>query len=115
MSNEALPFISNDVVRIFEEFDSDCLADVLRIWDCDSQEWHDGATTIFRFETDDLLVWNVQGGLRAERGAVDTQSFQLRSLVGTSEDSCFAWRSDSSFANLIGRAALSATLLESFV
>ena len=115
MSNEALPFISNEVVELFEEFDGDCLADVLRVWDCDNQGWLDGTTTVFRFESDDLLVWNVMGGLRAERGAVDTQTFQLGSLIGVVEESCVAWRPDSSFGGLIGRAALSATLLESFI
>ena len=115
MSNEALPFISNEVVELFEEFNDDCLADVLRVWDCDNQEWYDCITTVFRFESDDLLVWNVMGGLRAKRGAVDTQTFQLGSRIGATEDSCLTWRPDSSFANLIGRAALSATLLESFV
>lgn len=115
MSNEALPFISNEVKELFEGFDGDYLADVLRVWDCDNQDWFDSTTTVFRFESDDLLVWNVMGGLRAERGAVDTQSFQLGSLIGVTEDFCVAWRSDPSFADLIGRAALSTTLLESFV
>lgn len=115
MCNEVLPCIGNEVVELFEEFDGDCLADVLRVWDCDNQEWLDGTTTVFRFESDDLLVWNVIGGLRAKRGAVDTQSFQLGSLIGVAENSCVAWRPDSLFAELIGRAALSATLLESFV
>ncbi|WP_251213061.1 hypothetical protein [Adlercreutzia murintestinalis] len=115
MSNEVLPFISNEVVELFEEFDDDYLADVFRVWDCDAQNWQNGTTVVFRFENDDLLVWNVMGGLKAKRGAVDTQKFQLGALIGASEESCIAWRSDSSFADLIGRAALSATLLESFV
>lgn len=115
MCNEVLPFIGNEVAALFEEFDGDCLADVFRVWDCDAQDWHDGTTTVFRFESDDLLVWNVMGGLRVRRGAVNTQAFQLGSLVGVSEDSCVTWRSDRSFANLIGRAALSATLLQSFI
>jgi hypothetical protein len=114
MSNEVLPFISNEVVELFEGFDNDYLADVLRVWDCDNQEWFDGAATVFRFESDDLLVWNIMGGLRVKRGAVDTQSFQQKSLIGVAEDRCVAWRPDSSFGDLIGRAALSATLLESF-
>lgn len=114
MSNEVLPFISNEVVELFEGFDNDCLADVLRVWDCDNQEWYDGATTVFRFESDDLLVWTVMGGLRAKRGAVDTQSFQQGPLIGVAEDRCVAWRPDSSYAYLIGRTALSAVLLESF-
>lgn len=114
MSNEVLAFISSEVVELFEEFDGDYLADVLRAWDCDKQDWLDGTTTVFRFESDDLLVWNVMGGLRAKRGAVDTQSFQQGSLIGVAEDRCVAWRPDSSYAYLIGRTALSAVLLESF-
>lgn len=115
MSNEVLSFINNEVVELFEEFDNDRLADVFRIWNCDSQDWADGAVAVFRFESDDLLVWNVMGGLRARRGPVDTQTFQLATLVGSSEDNCLVWRSDPSFTELIGRATLSATLLDSFV
>ena len=44
MSNEVLPFISNEVVELFEEFDDDYLADVLRPWDCDAQDWLDHTT-----------------------------------------------------------------------
>lgn len=47
MSNEVLPFISNEVVELFEEFDGDYLADVFRVWDCDAQDWLDGTTTVF--------------------------------------------------------------------
>lgn len=115
MSNEVLPFISNEVVELFEEFDGDYLADVFRVWDCDAQDWLDGTTTVFRFESDDLLVWNEMGGLKAMRGAVDTQSLgnSICALEGT--EACLAWRVDASFGGLIGRAALSATLLQSFV
>lgn len=115
MSNEAQLFISNEVVELFEEIDDDCLADVLRVWDCDNQEWLDGTTTVFRLETDDLLVWNAMGSPRAERGAVDTQAFQHAALNGASEDSCLARRSDPPFSDYIGKTALSATLLEFFI
>lgn len=115
MSNEVLPFINCEVIELFEGFDNDCLADVLRVWDCDNQDWFDGTTTVFRFESDDLLVWNVMGGLKAERGAVDTQSFCHAPLFGIADDRCVSWRPDPSFADLIGRTALSTVLLESFV
>lgn len=115
MSNEVLPFISSEVIELFEEFDGDYLADVLRAWDCDKQDWLDGTTTVFRFESDDLLVWNVMGGLRVRRGAIDTQSFQLGELVNAADGICVAWRTDPSFVGYIGRTALSAALLESFV
>ena len=81
MSNEVLPFISNEVVELFEEFDDDYLADVLRPWDCDAQDWLDHTTTVFRFENDDLLVWNEMGRLKAMRGIVDTQSFDASLLA----------------------------------
>ena len=116
MSNEVLPYISNDVVELFAMFDNDVLADVLRVWNCDTQDWHDGTTTVFRFENDDLLVWNEMGGLRAVRGAVDTTSFDYALLgEGTEQECCLAWRTDSSFAKLLGESSISSTLLESFV
>lgn len=86
MSNEVLPFISNEIVELFEEFDDDFLADVFRVWDCDTQDWYDGTTTVFRFEGDDLLVWNEMGGLKAMRGAVDTQVFSLGSILDVAEE-----------------------------
>lgn len=115
MSNEVLPFISNEVADLFAQFDDDILADVLRLWDCDAQDWADGTTAVFRFENDDLLVWSVKGELKAVLGAVNTQSFCLGSLLDIADDQCISWRPDPSFADQIGRAARSATLLESFV
>ena len=110
MSNEVLPFISNEVVELFEEFDDDYLADVFRVWDCDAQDWHNGTTTVFRFENDDLLVWSEMGGLKAERGAVDTQAPIEEPL-----NACLVWRADPAFSEEIGNRRLCSTLLESFV
>lgn len=107
--------IDDATKSVFEEFDNDSPADVLRPWDCDAQDWIDGTTTVFRFESDDLFVQNVMGGLDAKRGAIDTQSVQLDLLEGVSDESCITWRSDPSFSDLIGRVALSATLIETFV
>ncbi|WP_278854220.1 hypothetical protein [Gordonibacter pamelaeae] len=115
MSNEVLPFISNEVVELFEEFDDDYLADVLRPWDCDAQDWLDHTTTVFRFENDDLLVWNEMGGLKAMRGIVDTQSFDASLLAPGTKDACLVWRVDAAFGDLVGTIELSATLLELFV
>jgi len=115
MSNEVLSFISNEVVALFEEFDGDYLADVFRVWDCDAQDWYDGTTTVFRFEGDDLLAWNEMGGLRAKRGAVDTQLFDDSIIAPGVKGACLAWRIDASFEDLIGRTALSTVLLESFM
>ena len=115
MSNEVLPFISNEVVELFEEFDDDYLADVLRPWDCDAQDWLDHTTTVFRFENDDLLVWNEMGGLKAMRGIVDTQSFDASLLAPGTKDACLVWHVDAAFGDLVGTIELSATLLELFV
>ena len=56
MSKEVLPFISNEVAESFAAFDDDVLAYVLRLWDCDAQDWSDDHMIVFRFENDDLLV-----------------------------------------------------------
>lgn len=116
MSNEVLPFVSNEVADMFAQFDDDTLADVLRLWDCDAQEWLDGTTTVFRFERDDLLVWSETGALRARKGAVDTSALHAAELpffqFAKEKDPCLAWRADNSYAAYLGESALSKTLLE---
>lgn len=118
MSKEILPYISNEVADLFAQFNSDTLADVLRLWDCVAQEWVDGTTTVFRFENDDLLVWNEMGRLRARKGAVDTASFDpsVTPSVQVAEDNgpCFAWRPDFSFNSYLGESKLSKSLLDVF-
>ncbi len=119
MSNEVVPFISNDVADLFAQFDGDILADVLRLWDCDAQDWIDGTTTVFRFENDDLLVWNEMGGLRARKGAVDTAAFNQSAIpelqTSQGKGDCLAWRPDFSFASYLGESELGQTLLDTFV
>ena len=110
MSKEVLPFISNEVAESFAAFDDDVLANVLRLWDCDAQDWSDDHMIVFRFENDDLLVWNELGGLKARRGPVDTAA-----KPQIEEGPCLIWRPDSSFGEYIGRAELSSALLETFV
>lgn len=110
MSNEVLPFINNEVASLFAAFDNDILADVLRLWDCDAQDWSDDHMIVFRFENDDLLVWSELGGLKARRGPVDTAAKPQHE-----EETCLAWRPDSTFGEYIGRAELSSALLETFV
>ncbi len=118
MSNEVLPFISNEVSDLFTQFDDDILADVLRLWDCEAQDWLDGTTTVFRFENDDLLVWNETGGLRASKGAVDTATFDQSAIPGLhlpeDKGDCLAWRPDLSFASYLGESELGQTLLDTF-
>lgn len=110
MSNEVLPFVSNEVVEAFQGFDDDYLADVLRVWDCYEQDWHDGFTTVFRFENDDLLVWKEMGGLKTKRGAVVTQN-----PIELEPDACLSWMSDPGYSDLFGEKGLSTTLLESIM
>lgn len=113
MSNEVLPFISNEVVELFEGFDGDYLADVLRVWDCDAQDWFDDMTAIFRFETDDLLVWCEAGTIMAVRGAVETRVFDLWDLVDD-DDRCLSWRYDPMFGDLVGSTHSSRRIVRSF-
>lgn len=118
MSKEVLPFISNEVADLFAEFDGDSLADVLRLWDCDTQDWIDGTTMIFRFENDDLLVWNEMGALRASKGAFDTASSSPSAIpslqLAEDKGTCLVWRPDLSFASYLGESNLSQSLLNVF-
>lgn len=95
---------------MFAEFDEDILADVLRLWDCDAQDWSYDRKIVFRFENDNLLVWNELGELKARRGPVDTAAKPQHE-----EEACLSWRPDTSFGAYIGRAELSSALLETFV
>lgn len=102
----AIP-IPDDVCTAFMAFDDDYLADVFRVWNCETQNWFDSTTAIFRFENDDLLVWCEVGCLKAKQGAVATQN----TIEAESED-CLIWMSDPAFSDLFGEKALSSTLLE---
>lgn len=119
MSNEVLTYISDETQSLFEEFNEDYLADVLRVWDCYAQEWFDAFITVFRFESDDLLVWNESGALKARKGSVLTDRFDKEAFPFSIEDAdildCLSWNLDESYGEHIGRAAISAALLESFV
>lgn len=119
MSNEVLTYIPNNVVELFEAFDKDYLADVLRIWDCDAQDWFDPFTTVFRFESDDLLVWNDGGSLRCRQGAVDTNNINCLALDVLSRtemvDNCLCWLPDAFFRSHIGKKRESHNLLETFI
>lgn len=75
MSEESLIFIPDDVTAAFKAFDDDYLAEVLRLWDCDLKDWRDPYTTIFRFETDDIMVWSEGGVLRFQIGAIDANRY----------------------------------------
>ena len=102
--------IPDDVRTAFMAFDDDYLADVFRVWNCDTQNWFDSTTTVFRFENDDLLVWCEMGCLKAKRGAAVTQN-----TVEAQSESCLVWMSDPTFADLFGEKGLSSDLLGHFL
>lgn len=115
MSNEVLPFISNEVVDLFAQFDGNILADVLRLWDCDAQDWKDDTTMVFRFEDEDLLVWKESTMLCARIGAVET-AFMDDSISKTlgeilPNEECLSWRIDRGYDVLIGRRGVASQLL----
>ena len=117
MSNEVLPFISNEVANLCAEFDDDFLAEVFRIWDCDTQCWLHNSPILLRFENDDLLIWIEKGRLAANRGSVNTANAML--FISDPDginaaDVCLTWRVDHSWDYLAGETHLSWILLNSF-
>lgn len=107
MTEETTMAIPDDVRAALMEFDDDYLADVFRVWNCDTQNWYDSTTFIFRFENDDILVWCEMGCLKAKQGAMITQN-----AIEAESESCLVWMSDPTFSNLFGERDLSSTLLE---
>lgn len=110
MIEEAAITITDDVRDAFKAFDDDYLADVFRVWNCDTQNWLDSTTAIFRFENDDLFVWCEMGYLKAKQGAMVTQN-----AIEIESESCLIWMSDPTFSDLFGERDLSSTLLEHFL
>lgn len=58
MTEETAMIIPDDVRAVLMEFDADYLADAFRLWDCNLKDWYDPFAVVFRFEKDDVLVWN---------------------------------------------------------
>lgn len=118
MTEEIAIAIPDDVRAALMEFDDDYLAGVLRLWDCDLKCWHDPVAMIFRFESDDVLIWREDKVLRCRRGAVsdrDAASFIPSSIkAAIDKESCLCWISDSSYNALIGETMASQRLLSSF-
>lgn len=118
MTEETAIAIPDDVRTAFTAFDDDYLADVLRLWDCDLRKWHDSYATIFRFESDDILIWREEPVLKCWRGAIDDRdaiSFLPISMHATiDKESCLCWISDNSYNALIGETTASQRLLSSF-
>ena len=108
--------IPNETIKLFKEFDQDYLADVLSIWDCDTQNWFGSCITVFRFENDDLLIWNEIGSLKAKKGPVDTSKLdyscfqELRKAFF--KRACLCWRANSIFGNYLGKTGLELKLLD---
>ncbi len=114
--NDELVLVPKSVMEALQCFDDDLLADVLRLWDCNQQEWVSCLPTVFRFERDDLLVWHEKGTLRCRTGAIDTHDAHDLPLPMDADtldaDLCLTWRSDRTFADLIGCSHIGAQLLE---
>ncbi len=107
MKDAKLDPTTPDAVGVTSAFDG-ILADVLRIWDCEAQDWVNESPILFRFECEDLLVWKEGDATRCERGAMsinESASCILRKVASEGEsDPCLCWRHDLSFANHIGRS-----------
>lgn len=119
MTKETAIAIPDDVCSAFAAFDDDYLADVLRLWDCDLKCWHDPYMIVFRFESEDVMVWCESSVLRHYAGAVDTSAlagaFPKAVMTGIDSDACLCWLRDTRFNSYIGSAGTSSDLLMSIV
>lgn len=116
MAEETEITIPDDVRAAFMAFDDDYLADVLRLWDCDLRDWHDPVVVIFRFESDDILVWREMNTLRCQKGAVDATIARssIPEIVEASIDidACLCWLPDDSYSDFIGFTVIAHDLLQ---
>ncbi len=110
--------IPDDVRSTFIAFDNDYLADVLRLWDCDLGDWHDSHATIFRFESDDVMVWLDEKVLMCCHGAFNNDAILdcLPHIIktGIDVDACLCWLRDKHYDELIGSTHVSFGLLDRF-
>lgn len=118
MTEETAITIPEDVRAAFMALEDDYLADVLRLWDCELKCWHDPMVMIFRFESDDVLVWHEDSTLRCWRGAINdcgTSSLVPDGIeIAIDRSACLCWISDKSYNALIGETTASQRLLSSF-
>lgn len=116
MTEETAITVPDDVRATFRAFDDDYLADVLRLWDCDLKRWRDPSLFVFRFENDDVLVWQTTGTVKCKEGAVDTTTtrcaFPESIETSIDPDACLCWLPDSSFSDFIGLTEISHDLLQ---
>lgn len=119
MIEETAITIPDDVRIAFTGFDDDYLADVLRLWDCDLREWHDPLVMIFRFETDDIIIWHEEGSLKCKVGAVAEYDLEtsipntIRASIGA--ESCLCWLYDRTYSESMGSSNVCSALLNSLV
>lgn len=118
MTEETTITIPDDVRAAFMALYDDYLADVLRLWDCDLKRWHEPFAMLFRFETDDIMVWCENEALRHSLGAVGdgNVSDHLPETVKASikPDACLCWLRDKSYGEIIGSTMVSGELLKRF-
>lgn len=119
MTEEIAITIPDDVRDAFMAFNDDYLADVLRLWDCDLKCWHDPYMIVFRFESEDVMVWCESSVLRHCAGAVDTSALAgtipKAVMTGIDSDACLCWLRDTRFNSYIGSAGTSSNLLTSIM
>lgn len=111
--------IPDDVRAALMACDDDYLADVLRLWDCDLKCWHEPCMIVFRFEHEDIMVWNENGTIKYRLGSVDTNSTEsaLLNMVNASvvRDTCLCWLRDDRCAANVGATGTAAFCLTMIV
>lgn len=116
MTYHEMIHIPDETLAVFEEFEQDYLADVFRIWDCYAQDWADPFVTLFRFESDDVLVWCDNGRLHYRIGPIDTNTTARQIPVSfdieNADTSCLAWVSDPGFSDYLGQQSNAQNLLQ---
>lgn len=116
MTEETPITIPDDVRSAFMAFDDDYLADVLRLWDCDLREWCDPFAMVFRFESDDLLIWRELNTMRCKKGAVDATttrgSIPENAEASIDVDACLCWLPDGTYNDFIGLTRITHDLLQ---
>lgn len=116
MTGENSITFPDDVRAAFLAFQDDYLADVLRLWDCDLRDWHDPAVMIFRFESDDILLWREMNALKCKKGTVDAttsrSSIPEKVEASIDIDACLCWLPDDSYSDFIGFTTITHDLLQ---
>ncbi|WP_147571530.1 hypothetical protein [Phoenicibacter congonensis] len=116
MTEETTMAIPDDVRATLMAFDDDYLADVLRLWDCDFMDWYEPFALIFRFESDDVMIWCENEVIKHNLGAVGGGNVgdHLPETVKASiePDACLCWLRDKSYDEIIGSTMVSRELVK---